>query len=69
MRLATYDAGRGPRVGLIGADDTLVSLSDLIPEAPEDRVEGGQGAGGVATGVLRGGHGPLREHPRSGALP
>ncbi len=38
MRLATFDAGRGPRVGLIGADDTLVSLSDLIPEAPEDMV-------------------------------
>ena len=36
MRLATFDAGRGPQVGLIGADDTLVSLADLIPEAPDD---------------------------------
>jgi 2-keto-4-pentenoate hydratase/2-oxohepta-3-ene-1,7-dioic acid hydratase in catechol pathway len=36
MRLATFDAGRGPRVGIVSADDTLVPVADLIPEAPED---------------------------------
>ena len=36
MRLATFDAGRGPRVGLVSADETLVPVADLIPEAPED---------------------------------
>ena len=38
MRLATFDAGRGPRVGIVSADDTLVPVADLIPEAPEDMV-------------------------------
>ena len=38
MRLATFDAGRGPRVGIVSADETLVPLADLIPEAPEDMV-------------------------------
>ena len=36
MRLATFDAGRGPRVGVVSVDDTLVPVADLIPEAPED---------------------------------
>ena len=36
MRLATFDAGRGPRVGIVSADETLVPVADLIPEAPED---------------------------------
>ena len=36
MRLATFDAGRGPRVGIVSADDTLVPVADLMPEAPED---------------------------------
>jgi 2-keto-4-pentenoate hydratase/2-oxohepta-3-ene-1,7-dioic acid hydratase in catechol pathway len=36
MRLATFDAGRGPRVGIIAADDTLVPINDAIPEAPLD---------------------------------
>jgi len=36
VRLATFDAGRGPRVGIVSADDTLVPVADLIPEAPED---------------------------------
>jgi 2-keto-4-pentenoate hydratase/2-oxohepta-3-ene-1,7-dioic acid hydratase in catechol pathway len=36
MRLATFDAGRGPRVGIVSADDTLVPIADLVPEAPED---------------------------------
>jgi len=38
MRLATFDAGRGPRVGIVSADETLVPVADLIPEAPEDMV-------------------------------
>ena len=38
MRLATFDAGRGPRVGIVSADDTLVPLAELIPEAPDDMV-------------------------------
>ncbi len=36
MRLATFDAGRGPRVAIIAADDTLVPINDAIPEAPLD---------------------------------
>jgi len=36
VRLATFDAGRGPRVGIVSADDTLVPVAELIPEAPED---------------------------------
>ena len=36
MRLATFDAGRGPRLGIVSADGTLVPVADLIPEAPED---------------------------------
>jgi 2-keto-4-pentenoate hydratase/2-oxohepta-3-ene-1,7-dioic acid hydratase in catechol pathway len=36
MRLATFDAGRGPRVGFVSADDTLVPLADVVPDAPED---------------------------------
>ena len=36
MRLATFDAGRGPRVGMIAADQTLVPIADVVPEAPED---------------------------------
>jgi len=38
VRLATFDAGRGPRVGIVSADDTLVPVADLIPEAPEDMI-------------------------------
>jgi 2-keto-4-pentenoate hydratase/2-oxohepta-3-ene-1,7-dioic acid hydratase in catechol pathway len=44
MRLATFDAGRGPRVAIIGADDTLVPINDAIPEGPTDMlgvIEGG----------------------------
>ncbi|HKW77690.1 MAG TPA: fumarylacetoacetate hydrolase family protein [Candidatus Limnocylindria bacterium] len=36
MRLATFDAGRGPRVAIIAADDTLVPVADIVPDAPED---------------------------------
>jgi 2-keto-4-pentenoate hydratase/2-oxohepta-3-ene-1,7-dioic acid hydratase in catechol pathway len=36
MRLATFDAGRGPRVAVIAADDTLVPIADAVPEAPAD---------------------------------
>jgi 2-keto-4-pentenoate hydratase/2-oxohepta-3-ene-1,7-dioic acid hydratase in catechol pathway len=36
MRLATYDAGRGPRVGFVSADETLVPLADVVPDAPDD---------------------------------
>jgi 2-keto-4-pentenoate hydratase/2-oxohepta-3-ene-1,7-dioic acid hydratase in catechol pathway len=36
MRLATFDAGRGPRVAVIAADETLVPVADTIPEAPND---------------------------------
>jgi 2-keto-4-pentenoate hydratase/2-oxohepta-3-ene-1,7-dioic acid hydratase in catechol pathway len=38
MRLATYDAGRGARVGIVSADETLVPLADVVPDAPEDMV-------------------------------
>ncbi len=36
MRLATFDAGRGPRVAIIAGDGTLVPINDAIPEAPLD---------------------------------
>ena len=36
MRLATFDAGRGPRVGIVASDDTLIGLADLVPDAPDD---------------------------------
>ena len=36
MRLATFDAGRGPRVGFIADDGTLVPVADLVPDAPHD---------------------------------
>ena len=36
MRLATFDAGRGPRVGIVASDDTLIALADLVPDAPDD---------------------------------
>jgi 2-keto-4-pentenoate hydratase/2-oxohepta-3-ene-1,7-dioic acid hydratase in catechol pathway len=36
MRLATFDAGRGPRVGFVSVDETLVPLADVVPDAPED---------------------------------
>ena len=38
MRLATFDAGRGPRIGIIADDGTLVPVADLVPDAPTDRV-------------------------------
>ena len=46
MKLATFDAGRGPRVGLIAADKTLVPINDVIPDAPLDMlgvIAGGDG--------------------------
>jgi 2-keto-4-pentenoate hydratase/2-oxohepta-3-ene-1,7-dioic acid hydratase in catechol pathway len=36
MRLATFDAGRGPRVAVIVDDETLVPIADAVPEAPAD---------------------------------
>jgi 2-keto-4-pentenoate hydratase/2-oxohepta-3-ene-1,7-dioic acid hydratase in catechol pathway len=36
MRLATFDAGRGPRIGIVASDDTLIALADLVPDAPDD---------------------------------
>ena len=36
MRLATFDAGRGPRVAVIADDETLVPIADAVPEAPAD---------------------------------
>ncbi|HYK99132.1 MAG TPA: fumarylacetoacetate hydrolase family protein [Candidatus Acidoferrales bacterium] len=36
MRLATFDAGRGARIGIIADDGTLVPLADLVPDAPAD---------------------------------
>ena len=36
MRLATFDAGRGPRIGIIADDGTLVPVSDVVPDAPAD---------------------------------
>jgi 2-keto-4-pentenoate hydratase/2-oxohepta-3-ene-1,7-dioic acid hydratase in catechol pathway len=36
MRLATFDAGRGPKVGIVAGDDTLIALADLVPDAPDD---------------------------------
>ena len=36
MRLATFDAGRGPRVAIIASDETLVPVLDLVPDAPAD---------------------------------
>ena len=36
MRLATFDAGRGPKVGVVASDDTLIALADLVPDAPDD---------------------------------
>jgi 2-keto-4-pentenoate hydratase/2-oxohepta-3-ene-1,7-dioic acid hydratase in catechol pathway len=36
MRLATFDAGRGPKVGIVASDNTLIALADLVPDAPDD---------------------------------
>ena len=52
MRLATFDAGRGPRVGVIAPDDTLVALTDLVPDAPEDML-GVIGAGDALHARMR----------------
>ncbi len=38
MRLATFDAGRGQRVAIVGADDTLIPINDAIPEGPTDMI-------------------------------
>src|SRR5512141_858353 len=38
MRLATFDAGRGPRAGVAVTDDTLVAASELAPGAPDDMI-------------------------------
>jgi 2-keto-4-pentenoate hydratase/2-oxohepta-3-ene-1,7-dioic acid hydratase in catechol pathway len=46
MRLATFDAGRGPRVGIVAMDETLVPINDAIPEAPTEMlgvIEAGNG--------------------------
>ena len=46
MKLTTFDAGRGPRVGLIASDGTLVPIHDVIPDAPLDMlgvIAGGDG--------------------------
>jgi len=39
MRLATFDAGRGPRIGIIADDETLIPVSDAIPDAPSNMLE------------------------------
>jgi len=52
VRLATFDAGRGPRVGIVASDDTLVALADLVPDAPEDMV-GVIGAGDALHARIR----------------
>lgn len=38
MRLATFAAGRGPRAGVVAADDTLIAASDLVTGAPDDMI-------------------------------
>ena len=38
MRLATFDAGNGPRAGVVARDDTLIAASELAPGAPDDMV-------------------------------
>ncbi len=38
MRLATFDAGRGPRACIVANDDTVVPVSELVPGAPDDMV-------------------------------
>ena len=46
MKLTTFDAGRGPRVGLIASDGTLVPIHDVIADAPLDMlgvIAGGDG--------------------------
>jgi 2-keto-4-pentenoate hydratase/2-oxohepta-3-ene-1,7-dioic acid hydratase in catechol pathway len=46
MRLATFDAGRGPRVGVIALDNTLIPINDVVPDAPLDMlgvIAGGDG--------------------------
>ena len=39
MRLATFDAGRGPRIGIIADDETLVPVAETIPDAPPSMLE------------------------------
>ena len=39
MRLATFDAGRGPRVGIVTPDETLVPVAETIPDAPSSMIE------------------------------
>ncbi len=36
MRLATFVSNVGPRAAIIGADDTLVPVADLVPGGPTD---------------------------------
>jgi 2-keto-4-pentenoate hydratase/2-oxohepta-3-ene-1,7-dioic acid hydratase in catechol pathway len=38
MRLATFEAGKGPRVAVIGPDETVIPIADAVPEAPLDMV-------------------------------
>lgn len=39
MRLATFDAGRGPRAGVVATDDTLIAAAELAPGAPDDMIQ------------------------------
>lgn len=39
MRLVTFAVDRQPRVGLIGEDESLVALDDVVPGAPATMIE------------------------------
>lgn len=39
MRLATFDAGRGPRLGVIASDETLIPIADVVPDAPSEMID------------------------------
>ncbi len=39
MRLVTFAADRGARVGLVGEDESVVALDDVVPGAPATMVE------------------------------
>lgn len=38
MRLVTFETGRGPRAGVVAADDSVIAASELAPGAPDDMI-------------------------------
>jgi 2-keto-4-pentenoate hydratase/2-oxohepta-3-ene-1,7-dioic acid hydratase in catechol pathway len=54
MRLVTFEADRRARVGVVGADDTIVALDDLVPGSPATMLEVIREWDGIAPGLADG---------------